>query len=247
MDAHTPYNPPKSYTDCDVPVDVVAADAFSDSVNNADEIRQAYFDSCSYLSTIYKDIFNELSKQFDYIVTLSDHGEMLGEYGMWNHSYGLYPELTHIPLVISGDEIENEKISDAVNILDVHQTVCDLSGAEVKSRGRNILESFDRKELLTEYKGLLSWHREQFARAGISEETFEEHNPSLDGIVTESGEYGYETHREGIKTTEKLSIEDAKEKIKTLKTQLDQKDVQDVQESEVSDNVKKQLKDLGYA
>lgn len=30
---------------------------------------------------------------------------MLREDGMWNHGYELYPELVHVPLVISGDGV----------------------------------------------------------------------------------------------------------------------------------------------
>ncbi len=34
-----------------------------------------------------------------FIVT-SDHGESLGEHGLWGHNFGLYNEVTHIPLII---------------------------------------------------------------------------------------------------------------------------------------------------
>ena len=40
----------------------------------------------------YKEIFSALEEDFDYIITVLDHSELLGEYhGMWNHVDGIYP------------------------------------------------------------------------------------------------------------------------------------------------------------
>jgi arylsulfatase A-like enzyme len=36
------------------------------------------------------------------VVVLSDHGEFLGEHGLWGHAHGLYPPVLEVPLVMAG-------------------------------------------------------------------------------------------------------------------------------------------------
>ncbi|WP_126663206.1 sulfatase-like hydrolase/transferase [Haloterrigena salifodinae] len=248
MDAHTPYNPPKRYTDCDVPVDVVVADAFAENVDNEEEIKQAYTDACAYLSDVYQNIFQELKKDFDYIITLSDHGEMLGEFGMWNHSYGLYPELVHVPLVISGDDIEDETENTIVSLLDVHKTACELAGINVESRGQDLLDEPESKSRLFEYRGFLHWHRDQFEREGVNTEVYEPRDTALDGFISSSSDYVYQTHDEGLRVSGSLTTAEANEQLEKLVEDIDRKKMGSEQDlSGVSDEVRQQLEDLGYA
>jgi len=99
MEAHTPYDPPEAYRTTGLTHGGGLEETITDSEKiDAEPVRQAYDDCVRYLSDVYKEIFAELSEAFDYIVTCSDHGELLGEHGGWAHGYGLYPQLTNIPL-----------------------------------------------------------------------------------------------------------------------------------------------------
>jgi len=54
---------------------------------------------------------------------------LLGEYhGMWNHVDGIYPELTHVPLAISGLK---ENCDLTVSILDLYTTILELAEVAV--------------------------------------------------------------------------------------------------------------------
>jgi len=100
MEAHTPYYPAKEYRVTNDPVFIDVSHVIEEP-SDPTRIRRAYRSSVRYLADVYRDLFEALG-EFDYVITVSDHGEMLGEHGMWNHVHGLYPELTHVPLVISG-------------------------------------------------------------------------------------------------------------------------------------------------
>ncbi|SEW11059.1 Arylsulfatase A [Natrinema salifodinae] len=149
MEAHLPYDPPdeyRTYPDEEPPhFDSVKATLGEPSAD-PDRIATAYDDAVRYLSDIYRDIYRELAEEFDYVVTLADHGEALGEYGAWQHGGGLHPPVTRVPLVVSAPgpnaddrtpnaDGEERATRDALaNLLDVHATVLDL--AEIQSEHR---------------------------------------------------------------------------------------------------------------
>ncbi|ELZ19448.1 sulfatase [Haloterrigena salina JCM 13891] len=149
MEAHLPYDPPdeyKTYPDEESPhFDSVKATLGEPSAD-PDRIRTAYDDAVRYLSDIYRDIYAELATEFDYVVTVADHGEALGEYGAWQHGGGLHPPVTRVPLVVSApgpnaddrtpnaDGAERPTRDALVNLLDVYATVLDLAGIESAHR-----------------------------------------------------------------------------------------------------------------
>jgi arylsulfatase len=241
MDAHTPYFPPKDYSSFREPVNVTIGDGFAKANINQSRIKKAYDESVKYLSDIYYDVFNDLRSDFDYIITLSDHGELLGEHGMWNHGYGLYPELAHIPLTIFGDGFDGIEDSP-VSILDVHKTIGELTNVSVDSRGQSLnTTKFEPQPRLTEYHGFLPGHEEQFERKKISREIFDIHDIILRGVVDSEARYGYETPEGfiGAQHLEKL--------LEELIEELSIKNIDESDEVELSDEIKDHLKDLGYA
>lgn len=241
METHTPYHPPPGVDD---PVRVSIGQAFADNVDSPDRIRSAYDHSASYLSEIYEEIHDVLRRDFDYVITLSDHGEMLGEHGLWNHGYGLYPELTRIPLVISGSNVDEEIRSEPTSILDVHATIGALTDVAVDGRGRNLLDDdFQARHRLVEYHGFMDSHRDQFEREGASLATFDERDEPLYGFVTSTGEYGYQTHSDGLRFTDEV-IDGFEELLLEKRDSLDEVDQKAV---DVDDSVKQRLRDLGYA
>ena len=243
METHTPYHPPKSSDGGSV--NVVIGDAFSDAVEDPELIRAAYDSSAAYLSAVYEEIFDELTDQFDYVITVSDHGEMLGEDGMWNHGYGLYKELVHVPVVVSGTDVEPRDEEATVSLLDVHRTIAELADCTTESRGRMLLEELESRSFLTEFNGFLDRHRKQFERKGVRDGIFEKYDEPLYGLAADPDYYGRQT-ADGFESDGSSNHDDPRT---LLAESLDERDVRSVteQESDVSDEVKDRLEKLGYA
>jgi arylsulfatase A-like enzyme len=245
MEAHAPYNPPEEYASFEEAPHVNGLRAkIGGEGQDADmkaRIRQAYDDSCAYLSDIYREIFVHLQEDFDAIITVGDHGEMLGEHGVYEHMYGLYPELTHVPLSIWTGGEERESRDETVSVLDVHRTIGDLADIELESRGRNILDDPRSNTFLTEYHTITEVNFNSVKNAGYSDIEFLK--DPLSGIV--DGEYyGHETFKEGF--LEHGKHEDPITLMEELMNDLDRRDVERNTE-DLDETVMNQLKDLGYA
>lgn len=241
METHTPYH---SQTDGSITVDV--GDAFAGTVDNPNEIEAAYATSVDYLAETYRDLYALLENDFDYIITLSDHGELLGEDGMWNHGYGLYPELIHVPLVIDGPGLNTETYSDPVSLLDVHRTITALGGTDADSRGQDLFNEPVACDRLTEYHGFLPYHREQFERKGVRAGLYEERDTELNGIVVAEGGYAYETHTDGLQNPDGTERDELQTRLHSLTDSLDRRSVR-ASKTDIDESLREQLEDLGYA
>lgn len=240
MEAHSPYLPPREYRSTKR-VDVDSIRSYIDEPAVSKETaRQAYDDSVRYLSDIYEEMYAQLQGSFDYIVTLSDHGEMLGEHGAWDHLYGVYPELTHIPFVVDGSDLGGNS-SEIVNLCDIHSTVLDIAGISTDSDRFSLFDEPTTSHLLTEYHGLPPSLRESLLSDGHNVDYFE---GELHGIVFEDGDYGYETGS-GFRSTngsvEKVQFREE------LDSALKSLEWRDAAESGTRDELQSQLEALGYA
>ena len=64
-----------------------------------------------------------------YIIYSSDHGEMLGDHGLYTKSTA-YEASLRVPLIVAGPGIEGNRVSDElVELIDVNPTICDLVGS----------------------------------------------------------------------------------------------------------------------
>lgn len=206
MEVHTPYNPPAEFNTVGRAVSATMAEAF-DSPEHPDDIKQGYHDATNYISKVYQDIFSELQESFDYVITMADHGEMLGEQGMWNHGYGIFPELTHIPLVISGPESDRvENVDKTVSILDVHATVADIADVSADSRGESLVDQFTSSDVLAEFEGLLEIAISRFKQSSSIQTDIAQYDQRLRGIATREGDYAYET-RKGLVAPDEIDYE----------------------------------------
>jgi choline-sulfatase len=62
------------------------------------------------------------------VVYTSDHGEMLGDHGLYTKGVA-YEAALRVPLIVAGPGIEGGEISDAlVELIDLNPTVCELAG-----------------------------------------------------------------------------------------------------------------------
>ena len=90
MEAHWPYwGEAEFLTYNDNPVD-----ANSETIPGGDinlfAHREGYNEWVAYLSKMYKQILDRLLNDFEYIVTIADHGDLFGEHGAKAHYYGLF-------------------------------------------------------------------------------------------------------------------------------------------------------------
>ncbi|MFH5776705.1 choline-sulfatase [Paracoccus sp. NGMCC 1.201697] len=91
--------------------------------------RQGYFANISYVDDKLGEILDvlERSRQEAVVVFLSDHGEMLGERGMW-FKMSFHEPSARVPLMIASTEMTPGRIATPVSTIDVLPTICDLAG-----------------------------------------------------------------------------------------------------------------------
>ena len=69
-----------------------------------------------------------------YIIYSSDHGEMLGDHGLYTKSVA-YEASLRVPLLVAGPDIPKNQISDSlVELIDLIPTICELAGVPVLPR-----------------------------------------------------------------------------------------------------------------
>lgn len=108
-----------------------AADWRNYDINDEDirHARQGYFANISYVDEKIGELLGvlEATGQEAVVVVLSDHGDMLGERGMWfkmSHREGS----ARVPLMISSPQMAPGRVDTPVSIIDVVPTVCELAG-----------------------------------------------------------------------------------------------------------------------
>lgn len=109
-----------------------------------DFLTRAYLAEVAYMDAEIGRLFDGLRRHGIYddalIVVVADHGEFLGEGGLWSHSYRLDPELTHVPLLIKWPgQKDGTVVADLVSHVDLFETVAAAVGAEAPpSDGRRL-------------------------------------------------------------------------------------------------------------
>ncbi len=80
------------------------------------------------------------------VVILGDHGESLGEHGIFFEHHGLYDNVLRPPLILCGPKVPRGRRVDALTLLtDVAPTVLDLLGHDLPAAldGRSLVPLFD--------------------------------------------------------------------------------------------------------
>ena len=92
------------------------------------------------------------------VVFASDHGEMLGDHGLYTKSVP-YEAALRVPLIAAGPGIPGGRTSDAlVELIDVNPTLCALAGLPAQ-------EGLDARDLSPVLAGERTTHREEAASA----------------------------------------------------------------------------------
>lgn len=242
MEPHSPYSAPPKYQTVEPPEIRGLEATFTETNSDPTQIKQAYDDEVHYLSDMYEQMFEELRKDFDVIITLSDHGELLGEHGAWEHMYGIYPELTHVPLVVWTGEDGVEYRDKSVNLLDVYRTV--LEAADIDSedtRGRDLRTELNDADCLTEYHGISERHYQSLLNKDITK--IDHLHQELSGVAHH--DYYFHETFDGHEEYGESPYDDPASHLADLTSALEKRQVK--KEDDLDDAVMKQLEELGYA
>ena len=94
--------------------------------------RRAYFANISYLDEKMGEMFEalEATRQEAIVVFVSDHGDMLGERGLW-FKMNFFEGSARVPLMIAAPGLDPQRIDAPVSTLDLCPTLCDLAGIDM--------------------------------------------------------------------------------------------------------------------
>jgi len=96
--------------------------------------RRAYFANISYLDDKIGEVMEALKgtrqDENTIILFVSDHGDMLGERGLW-FKMCFYEGSSRVPLMIAAPEMTPGRVDEPVSTVDVCPTLCDLAGVSM--------------------------------------------------------------------------------------------------------------------
>lgn len=232
MEAHAPYDPPEEYKTVERPEINKRRPTVTGGYDDPEWPRTAYEDAVRYQSDVYEEIFDELRRSFDVVITFADHGEMLGEDGTWLHWVGIRPEVTHVPLVVSGD-VDVPDSESVASLVDVHATIAELADVDDGPRGASLLSSAERDRRLVEYRGLAQRRRNVVEKLGEDPDPFD---VDLFGLAED--DYHFETFD---------GFSGAEDRQPVLEELVEELDLRSGVERRASDSVVEHLEALGYA
>ncbi|EPX81217.1 choline-sulfatase [Litoreibacter arenae] len=94
--------------------------------------RRAYFANISYLDDKIGEVMEalEATRQDATILFVSDHGDMLGERGLW-FKMSFYEGSSRVPLMVASPDMTPGLVTDPVSNIDICPTLCDLAGVDM--------------------------------------------------------------------------------------------------------------------
>jgi arylsulfatase A-like enzyme len=112
-----------------------------------DTLKKLYHGSVRQVDAAIGDLRDWLASQGltenTSIVMTADHGEQFLEHGGVQHSGDVYPELTHVPLIINDPDTSGNHIKRPCSLVDLPPTLLSLAGLKPPSiyTGRNLLDN----------------------------------------------------------------------------------------------------------
>ncbi|MCV0396121.1 MAG: choline-sulfatase [Rhizobiaceae bacterium] len=111
-------------------------DSFDIKPENVQRSRRGYFANISYLDDKVGELIDTLerTRQLDdtIIVFCSDHGDMIGERGLW-FKMSFFEGSSRVPLMIAGPGVTPGRHDAPVSNLDILPTLCDLAGIDMSA------------------------------------------------------------------------------------------------------------------
>lgn len=97
------------------------------SDRDIDGITDIYDDSIRYADKLLGELRDRLNEDTVFIVC-ADHGEALGERGLYGHFYpSLYEENIHVPLVIGGDIDQSDLVTSPISLVQLPDIISELT------------------------------------------------------------------------------------------------------------------------
>jgi choline-sulfatase len=105
---------------------------FTITKDHATSARRGYFSNISYIDDKVGEIHAvlEATRQEAIIVFTSDHGDMLGDRGLW-FKMSFFDGSARVPLMIAAPGLAGGRIDTPVSTLDVAPTLADLAGVDL--------------------------------------------------------------------------------------------------------------------
>ena len=107
--------------------------SFDIKAEDIQKSRRAYFANISYLDDKVGEMLDVLkaTRQDPIIFFVSDHGDMLGERGLW-FKMNFFEGSARVPLMVSAPGLEPGLVEAPVSTLDVTPTLADLAGVSME-------------------------------------------------------------------------------------------------------------------
>ncbi len=103
--------------------------------------RRAYFANVSYFDSKVGELIKTLREigELDntVVVVTADHGDMLGERGLW-YKMNFFEHSARVPLILSGPDIQTGAISNACSLVDMLPTFLDIAGVDASKLGEPV-------------------------------------------------------------------------------------------------------------
>jgi len=95
--------------------------------------RRAYFANISYLDDKVGEILDvlERTRQEATILFVSDHGDMLGERGLW-FKMSFFDGSARVPIMIAAPQMTPGRVDAPVSNIDICPTLCELAGVSME-------------------------------------------------------------------------------------------------------------------
>lgn len=126
-------------------------DAHKDITASDVDIGTAHYDGAILAMDEAIDLILQKTEESDVVVVTSDHGELLGEYGVFGaHPDGsVYDELLNVPLIVSSSELNPGLYGESVTLLDVAPIVLTLCNKSIPDafEGRNLVSALQANTL----------------------------------------------------------------------------------------------------
>jgi choline-sulfatase len=117
-------------------LDACDAAAYALTPDDVRRARRGYFASVSYVDDRIGEILDALDRaglaEDTVVAFLSDHGDMLGERGLW-FKMSFYEGSARVPLMLAAPGMPPGRIAAPVSTLDLAPTLCELAGVPLAS------------------------------------------------------------------------------------------------------------------
>lgn len=125
-------------------------------------LRDDYDASLMFLDKHIGNLLEELDERGiarnSMIILASDHGQSLGERNVVGHGQTLYPEETHVPLIIAGGGFPRVRVGARVRNIDIFPTIAEYVGLAPHQAGVSLRQLADATQA-----GGVALHREVFS------------------------------------------------------------------------------------